>query len=148
MLFDGFDELDALGPFEVLKNAAAADADFSVSLASCSQKNDVVGAHGLRLSAEVGLPAGPRPDLVVVPGGGWNSRNPQGARAEVERGVIPSRLAKLHRAGTTIATVCTGGMLLAATGLLRGRAAITHHGAIEDLRAAGAEVVSGRGVDD
>ena len=99
VVFDGFDELDALGPFEVLMNAAAAGADFSVNLASWSQKNEVVGAHGLRLSAEIGLPGGPRPDLVVVPGGGWIDRNPLGARAEVERGVIPSRLAELHQAG-------------------------------------------------
>ena len=148
VVFDGFDELDALGPFEVLKNAAAAGADFSVSLASWSEKTEVVGAHGLRLAAEVGISAGTPPDLVIVPGGGWIGRSPIGARAEVERGVIPSRLAELHRAGTTIATVCTGGMLLAATGLLRGRAAITHHGAVDDLRAAGAEVVLARVVDD
>ncbi len=148
VLFDGFDELDALGPFEVLMNAAAAGADFSVSLATWSQKNDVVGAHGLRLSAEVELPGGPRPDLVVVPGGGWIDRNPLGARAEVERGEIPTRLAELHQQGTTIAAVCTGAMLVASAGLLRGRAAITHHGAIEDLRAAGAEIVLARVVDD
>lgn len=148
VVFDGFDELDALGPFEVLMNAAAAGADFLVSLASWSEKTEVVGAHGLRLAVEIGLSAAAPPDVVIVPGGGWIDRNPLGARAEVERGVIPSRLADLHRAGTTIATVCTGAMLVATTGLLRGRAAITHHGAIEELRAAGAEVVPARVVDD
>ena len=34
VVFDGFDELDAIAPFEVLQNAAAGGADFSVRLVS------------------------------------------------------------------------------------------------------------------
>ena len=46
-------------------------------------------------------------------------------------------------------SVCTGAMLLAEAGILAGRRAITHHGAIEDLRAAGADVQDGaRFVDE
>jgi transcriptional regulator GlxA family with amidase domain len=47
-----------------------------------------------------------------------------------------------------VATVCTGAMLATAAGLTRGRPAVTHHGAIEDLRTAGAEVIEARVVDD
>jgi len=39
-------------------------------------------------------------------------------------------------------------MLVAAAGLLAGRPAITHHGAIEDLKATGAEIIKARVVDD
>ncbi len=39
-------------------------------------------------------------------------------------------------------------MLLAAAGLVEGRHAITHHGALADLEAAGAHVVRARVVDD
>jgi transcriptional regulator GlxA family with amidase domain len=39
-------------------------------------------------------------------------------------------------------------MLVAAAGLLSGRPAITHHGAIEDLKATGAEIVKARVVDE
>ena len=128
------------GPFEVLMNAAAAGADFSVNLASWSQKNEVVGAHGLRLSAEIGLPGGPRPDVVVVPGGGWINRNPLGARAEVERGVIPSRLAELHQQGTTIAAVCTGAILSRRRGCCAAERPSRITGRSK-ISAAGAEVV-------
>jgi transcriptional regulator GlxA family with amidase domain len=148
IVFDGFDELDALAPFEVLQNATGLGADFRVRLISWSSKREIVAAHGLQITAELGPPDRPRPDVVIVPGGGWNDRSPQGARAEAERGVIPARLAELHQAGTTIAAVCTGTMLLAAAELLRGRSATTHHSAIKDLRAAGAEIVSARVVDD
>jgi len=148
VLFDGFDELDALAPFEVLQNAALGKAGFTVRLVSWSGKSEVVAAHGLTITADVQSPDGPRPDVVIVPGGGWNDRSPQGARAEAQRGEIPARLAELHQVGTTIAAVCTGAMLLASAGLLSGRAATTHHSALEDLRATGAELVSARVVDD
>jgi len=148
VIFPGFDELDALGPFEVLTSAAKRGADFHVRLVSPSGAGELVAAHGLRVRADSGLREEPRPELIVVPGGGWNDRAAQGARAEAQRGEIPAYLAELYRAGSTVAAVCTGAMLLVAGGLLRGRPAITHHGAIEDLRAAGAEVVPERVVDD
>jgi transcriptional regulator GlxA family with amidase domain len=83
-----------------------------------------------------------------VPGGGWNDRAPQGARAEAERGDLPRRLAELHAGGARVGSVCTGGMILAAAGLTEGRPATTHRGALDDLRASGAEVVEARVVDD
>jgi len=148
VVFDGFDELDAIGPFEVFQNAAKYGADFSVRLVSWSGVSEVVAAHGLRVTADRQDAKDARPDLVIIPGGGWNDRNPQGARAEAERGAIPARLAELHRAGTKIAAVCTGAMIVATANLLGGRAATTHHSAINDLRAAGADVKSARVVDD
>lgn len=148
ILFAGFDELDALGPFEVLQNAAKLGADFKVRLVSPSGAGQLVGAHGLRVVAEAGLREGPMPKIIVVPGGGWNDHSQEGARAEATSGQIPAYLADMHRSGVTIASVCTGAMIVAAAGLLRGRHAITHHVAIEDLRAAGAEIVNERVVDD
>lgn len=148
VVFDGVDELDAVGPFEVLQNATARGADFSTRMVSWTGAREVVGAHGLRMAVEPVDADAERPDLVVVPGGGWIARSGVGARGEVERGVIPRRLAELRAAGTIIASVCTGAMLVAAAGLLRGRSAATHHGAVEDLRAAGAKVVDTRVVDD
>lgn len=147
VLFPGFDELDALAPFEVLQNAVPLGVDFQVRLVSSSGAGEVVGAHTLRVYAEASLRDEPRPELIVVPGGGWNDRSEKGARAEVERGDIPAYLAELHQTGTTVAAVCTGAMLVAAAGLLRGRPAITHHSAMEDLRAMGAEVIHERVVD-
>lgn len=148
VIFPGFDELDALGPFEVLTSAAKLGADFDARLVSSSGAGEVVAAHGLRVRVDAGMREEPWPELIVVPGGGWNDRAAQGARAEAQRGDIPAYLAELYQGGSTIAAVCTGAMLLAAGGLLRGRPAITHHGAIEELRSAGAEIVQQRVVDD
>ncbi len=146
VVFDGFDELDAIGPFEVLRNAAQAVEGLDVRLVGLDGPGDVVASHGLRLVVDHGL--SDDADLDVVPGGGWHDRAPQGARFEAERGTLPRRLAELRAHGARLASVCTGGMLLAAAGITDGRPATTHHGAIDDLRASGADVKDARVVDD
>jgi transcriptional regulator GlxA family with amidase domain len=147
LLFDGFDELDAVGPYEVLASARDLGAPFSVCLAGLDGTGPVVAAHGMRLLPDHAA-GDRRPDLVVVPGGGWNTRGPLGVRAQVERGVLPARMAGWHADGIRIATVCTGALLAGAAGLLTGRPATTHHENLDDLAAMGAEVVTGRVVDD
>jgi transcriptional regulator GlxA family with amidase domain len=147
ILFAGFDELDAIGPFEVFLNAAKLGANFTVRLVAPTGGCEVVAAHGLRIRAAAGMCDEPRPDLIVVPGGGWADRSPEGAWAEAARGEIPRYLAERHAAGAIVASVCTGGMLLATAGVLKGRSATTHHVAIEDLKAAGIALVDERVVD-
>src|SRR5215207_5453129 len=148
VVFEGFDELDAIGPLEVLRNAAAMGAtDLSVELVALDGAAEVTGSHGLRVRTDGRLDP-ERTDLLVVPGGGWNDRGAHGAWAEAQRGDLPAAIAAAARGGAAVATVCTGAMLAATAGLTRGRPAITHHGAVEDLRASGARVVEARVVDD
>lgn len=146
LLFDGFDELDALAPFEVLQRAAAGGADLEVKLDALDGAREVVAQYGLRVGTDGEL--GDGPDVLIVPGGGWNNRSSRGARTESERGDLPSAIARLHRGGATVAAVCTGAMLLAAAGLTKERSAVTHHVAMQDLKDTGAEVVEARVVDD
>jgi transcriptional regulator GlxA family with amidase domain len=141
LLFDGFDDLDAFGPFEVLSEAG-----LSTRFVTIEPQERVRSAHGATI-----VPSGVLgdPDLVLVPGGGWHDRGGLGAYAEARRGAITKALAARHAAGRRIGSVCTGAMLLAEAGLLRDRPAITHHTALEDLRGFGADVREGeRVVDD
>ncbi len=148
IIFDGFDELDAIAPFEVLQNAAAAGANIQVKLVTVSGAEEVVAAHGLCVRPHARLSLEEKVDILIVPGGNWNNRAPQGTWAEVQRGEIPKAISQLYQSGTLVAGVCTGAMLIAAAGILVNRSAITHHQAVEDLCATGAEIVQARVVDD
>jgi transcriptional regulator GlxA family with amidase domain len=141
LLFDGFDDLDAFGPFEVL-----AEAGLDTRFVTMEPAERVASSHGAHV-----IPHGVLgdPDLVLVPGGGWHDRTGPGAYAEARRGVITRALVERHERGGRIASVCTGAMLLAEAGLLHGRPAVTHHSALDDLRGFGADVREGeRVVDD
>jgi transcriptional regulator GlxA family with amidase domain len=142
LVYDGFDELDAVAPFEIL-----AAAGFAVELVTLDQTPSIRTSHGMSIIPDGAL--GAAPELLVVPGGSWASRAPAGAWAEVQRGILPAEIAARHAAGSVIAGVCTGVMLLAAGGLLGGRPAVTHRAALDALRESGAEVhADARVVDD
>jgi len=142
LIYDGFDELDAIGPYEILHGAG-----FQAELVSLEPTERIVASHGTQLIPHGSLAE--RPDLLLVPGGGWRDRKPVGTWAEYERGVIPAAIAERHRAGSRIASVCTGAMLLAQSGILDGRPATTHWAAYDDLRGHGVDVhTEARVVDD
>jgi len=154
VVFDGFDELDAIAPYEALRRAEEVGADLHTELVTLDGADEVTAAYGLRVRpsgrlwrADADATAG-KPDIVIVPGGGWNHRSPTGARAEADRGALPAALTTLHAQGVILAGVCTGAMLLAAAGLLSGRPATTHHLAHDELRGAGARRIAARVVDD
>jgi len=129
LLFDGFDELDAIAPYEVFAMADEMNETFDVSYVTCEVADTITASHGTKLVADGILDD---PDLLVVPGGGWNDGG--GVRREVDEGLLPEEIAKRHAEGTTVASVCTGAMLLANAGLLDDRPATTHHAARSDLR--------------
>ena len=87
LLYDGFDELDAIAPYEVLANGLKGAAG-DVAYVTLEGAREVTGSHGTVVRASGAL--GDDATLLVVPGGGWNDRSPQGARAEAERGDDPA----------------------------------------------------------
>lgn len=147
VIFEGFDELDAIAPYEVFENAAAEGASVTTTLCTLNGIDEVIASHGLRVNSQARLDD-LSPDLILVPGGQWNTRGETGAWAEAERGDLPRVLTQLAKAGVVVAGVCTGGMILARAGLMKGRPATTHTNAMDDLRKSEAEVIDALIVDD
>jgi transcriptional regulator GlxA family with amidase domain len=147
VVFDVVEEQDFVGPFEVLKLALNYGAKATVGLYSTTESLELTGSNGLRFHADAPLGTDPL-DLVIVPGGGWNDRGKGGTWDEVQRGWLPKRLVEMHAQGTIIASVCTGGMVLASAGLLEGRHANTHRSGVAELEALGAKHVDARVVDE
>jgi transcriptional regulator GlxA family with amidase domain len=145
-LYDGFDELDGVGPYEVLRNAASHGVSLSVRLCTLGSADEVRANHGLRVVPDASL-AESDPDLLVIPGGGGTITPRRVPAPKSARGRSPTRFRPTTIGGTRRVGLYRG-MIVAATGLLDGRPAITHHGAIDDLRERGADVIDARVVDD
>jgi transcriptional regulator GlxA family with amidase domain len=144
-IYEGYDEVDAVGPFEVLSNAAVAIDDLEVALVGADGPGEVTAAHGMRVVCDEGLSEAA--GLVLVPGGGWVRGG--GVRDQYEDGSLAKRLAELHQGGAAMASVCTGAILLAQGGILDGRPATTHRAALDHLETMGADVDrEARVVDD
>ncbi|GGL68791.1 DJ-1/PfpI family protein [Halocalculus aciditolerans] len=141
LLYPGFDELDAVGPYEVLESAG-----FDVRLVAASET--VTASHGMTVVTDGDLRPAPSLDCLVVPGGRWNDRSTAGAWSEYENGRIPRVVAEYASRRVTVASVCTGAMLLAEAGVLDGRPATTHHTARDDLAAYDVDLTTDRVVDD
>src|SRR5690349_2028383 len=119
VLFDGVQSLDVTGPVEVFTGATqhpAALAGYQVSTASIGGA-PIRTSSGLTIVPDLDLDAVPVPDTLVVPGG-------EGTRS-IDPAIVDwlrVRAADARR----IASVCTGALLLADAGLLKGRRATTH----------------------
>jgi transcriptional regulator GlxA family with amidase domain len=128
LLFDGVEELDAVGPFEVLAawTRSWPDDGWRTTTVGLTGAGPVRGANGLVVTPEVSLDGAGPIDLLVYPGG-------RGTRALM---VDEPHLEWLrrHAADATVTTsVCTGSLVLASAGLLRNRPATTHHASLEHL---------------
>ena len=146
ILFDGFDELDALGPYEVLRTAQENGADIHAELVGAHGAATITASHGARFIVDRGPSGGS--DMVLVPGGGWNTRD--GHRC-VGRGSArrSARAARGDPQGRYHRRVGVHGRdPRRPAGITHGRSATTHHVAIDDLRASGAVIVDARVVND
>ncbi|MFJ9367106.1 DJ-1/PfpI family protein [Nocardia sp. NPDC101769] len=147
-MFDGVEEQDFIGPFEVFSLAAMlAERGVDVRYVTAGQPGTVRAAYGTVV--QVTQPWAPQDaDVLVVPGGGYTHRDRPGVWAEIDRGVLPAALAAAPRNGLTISSLCTGALLLGAAGLIRGRPCTTHHGALDTLQQQGGVLTKARVVDD
>ncbi|MER5363176.1 DJ-1/PfpI family protein [Streptomyces sp. NPDC002785] len=138
VLFDRFTALDAVGPYEILSRIPGAETVF-VAERTGPVRNDNSGS--LALVADKTLDDVPAPDVVIVPGG-------PGQSAQMENETLLGWLRAADATSTWTTSVCTGSLLLAAAGLLKGRRATSHWLALDALKTFGAEPTSERVVID
>jgi transcriptional regulator GlxA family with amidase domain len=157
VLFDGFDPLDVIAPFEVFAAGGdAAGGTLEVELVAADGPRDVVsGTRGLTLRATARLDPG-KPGYVLVPGAsGPTVGDPdQGVvtipvlLARFADSAAPLLRAALDNPEVTVAAVCGGSLALALAGLIEGRHAVTHVLGMDVLDATGVHAVTARVVDD
>jgi len=136
LLFPKLTQLDLTGPYEVLARLPEAE-----TLLLAKSLDPVRSEHGLTMLPQVALADCSALDLVLVPGG-------PGINPLLEDGQVLDFLRRTAAAAQWVVGICSGSLVLAAAGLLRGRRAATHWMSRELLRAFGAEPVKDRVVAD
>ncbi|HYZ67693.1 MAG TPA: DJ-1/PfpI family protein, partial [Mycobacterium sp.] len=158
VLFDGFDPLDVIAPYEVLvAGSEAVGGELVVELVSAEGPQSVIsGSRGLTLQATAHLDVR-KPGYVIVPGAvGPIDGDPDDGVVTIpvllarfaQSAAVPLLREAMDNPDITVAAVCGGSLALAMAGLLEGRHAVTHHLGMDVLEATGVHPVAARVVDD
>jgi cyclohexyl-isocyanide hydratase len=136
LIFEGIDQIDVTGPFEVLSRLP--NSTHRLFGTSMSAVRDM---HGLKLTPDGVLADAPQLDVLHIPGGA-------GQEALMEDEAVLEWI-RMQAAGAKIVfSVCTGALICGAAGLLKGRRATTIWSAIDLLPYFGATIVNERVVRD
>src|SRR4051794_31595676 len=134
LIFPEVEVLDFCGPFEVLSATRLDEgrrreepSPYEVVLVA-EHPGVVLATGGLKVVADHDLEGCPDMDVLVVPGG-W------GTRREMTNDRLIAWIADRSRRVSTLASVCTGSLLLGKAGLLDGRRATTHWRVLDEMRA-------------
>jgi transcriptional regulator GlxA family with amidase domain len=127
LLFDGVEELDAVGPWEVLSYWTREYPENSYRVITMADSLDPVPcAKGMRILPDVTIADAPSLEVLIYPGGrGTRPHLVDEARLEwvrEQRGSVP-----------LMTSVCTGSLVYAAAGILNNRPATTHWSALDEL---------------
>lgn len=134
-LADGFEEIEALTPVDMLRRAGG-----SVCTVGVGGEKNIRGAHGITVTADITddeaaerLSGGEIPEMVVLPGGLPGADNLNASTT------VLMYTCAAYNAGGIVAAICAAPYILGECDLLRGRRAVCYPGFEDHLH--GAEVV-------
>lgn len=136
LLFEGLDQIDLTGPFEILSRMP--NSTYRLYGKTTDTVRDI---RGLRLAADALLADAPQLDVLHIPGG-------YGQEMLMEDEEVLSWVRRQAAGAKCVLSVCTGALICGAAGLLKGRRATTHWSAFELLPIFGAIPVNQRVVAD
>jgi transcriptional regulator GlxA family with amidase domain len=133
VVFDDAEELDFVGPWEVLTSSNAVfrfrgrpEPDRVMTVSETG--GTVRCAKGLRVEADRSFASCPDLDIILVPGG-------QGTRREMRNPAMMEFVARQAGRCAWVTSVCTGSLVLVAAGPAKGRRVTTHWAAFGELAA-------------
>ena len=135
LIFDDVEVLDFCGPFEVFSVTGSRNGLDPFNVYTVAQRTPVRARNALSINPHYTLDTCPRPDILVVPGGGGKRADgtPFGTRKEMHNERLLGWLNALSPQTEHVLSVCTGALVLAKAGLVES-AATTHHLAFDELR--------------
>lgn len=126
LVFPDVEELDFVGPFEALYAANAVEPG-SISVTTVAfQDGPIKAANGLRFLPDGPADSCPPLDVLILPGG-------PGRRIAVKDKRVINFVQERYEQVRFLGTVCTGAFFAAEAGILKGKAATTHHKFFDEL---------------
>lgn len=132
-VFEGAEELDFVGPWEVLAMWRMLYPDEVDVFLVGEDEEPITCAKGMRVFAQRRWDELERLDVLIYPGG-------SGTRTQLGDEGIRARLQRLRQEGTLMTSVCTGALVYADAGLLDGKPATTYWSAFDELLPLGRDI--------
>ncbi|MEM1122893.1 MAG: DJ-1/PfpI family protein, partial [Bacteroidota bacterium] len=136
-IYSGMTMLDAIGPYEVLRGLKKAD----IKLVAKKKGKVISDSKFVHLDAQYGIDEIDKADILLIPGSGLAFIQ------EAKDKKVLNWIRKINETTQKTVTVCTGSIILAATGLLQGKQATTHWGAMKMLEKYGVTPVHERYIE-
>jgi transcriptional regulator GlxA family with amidase domain len=130
LIFDGVEELDFAGPWEVFTMSSMLRDGADTAVLVSERAEAIRCGKGMRVLPDHTLDDHPPLDVLLVPGG-------MGTRREVSNSAITGWIAKTAARASWVTSVCTGALLLHEAGPARGRRVATYHAFEDTLQARG-----------
>ncbi len=126
-LADGFEEVEALCPLDILRRAG-----LEVTTVGVGGKDMIVGAHGIAVQADIPdiMYRDSSPDMVILPGG------MPGAANLDESKTVDAALKVAAKKGAYLCAICAAPLVLGKRGYLKGKSAVCYPGFEEYLKGA------------
>lgn len=134
LIFPQVEELDFVGPFEVLSYVNKIQPNSTKILLVAETSDPLCAFNGMKIIPDTTLKNCPALDILVVPGG-------QGRLVAMKNSAIIEFIKKQMSLAKYITSVCTGAFLLAEAGLLTGKKATTYHTAFSELESYSVQVL-------
>jgi transcriptional regulator GlxA family with amidase domain len=127
LLFDDVEVLDFAGPFEVFSVTDELSDYQRLNVYTVAREiRPITTRNGLSINPGYTIENAPEPKILIVPGG-------EGTRAVMGQGEMFSWIVQCAQNSEKVLSICSGALLLAKAGLLKGLKATTHHQVFDTL---------------
>jgi cyclohexyl-isocyanide hydratase len=126
LIFPQVEELDFVGPFEVLSYINKIQSNSTKLLLVAETTTVIPASNGMRVVPDITFADCPQLDILVVPGG-------KGRLQAMHNAEIKNFIVEQAKQAKYITSVCTGAFILAEASLLQGKQATTYHTAFSEL---------------
>ncbi len=121
LIFDDVEVLDFTGPYEVFSVTDELSEYQRLNVFTVARESrPIIARNGLSVNATYTLKNAPVPDILIIPGG-------EGTRQVLDQEDVLTWIFQSAVSAEKVLSVCSGAILLAKAGLLKGLKATTHH---------------------